>query len=79
MGQLSKEGRALLLGLCNGNKAVAEAVRACMCGDMTDREASASVGIARSTFQRMVEKTRKGLARVIESGTPPSDLVESAA
>jgi transposase len=79
MGQLSTEGRMLLLGLCDGDKAVAEAVRACICGDMTEREAAAEVNIAKTTFRRMCERVREGLARVIESGTPASALLEDAA
>lgn len=77
-GQLTRTGQVLLIGLCDGDPALAESTRAALMGDRPVREAAAEAGMATTTFHRHVENIRGRLQRVLEHGAVKAkELVES--
>lgn len=76
-GDISKTGRALLLGLCDGDADLAECVRAAMAGECSMRKSAAEAGVNFMTFNRRVRHIRERLRVLIDDKVVnPADLVE---
>lgn len=67
-GELSRCGQVLMLGLCEGDARLCEAVRAYMAGSIDERKAGRECSMAPSTFRRFAENVRTKLARLLNSG-----------
>ena len=78
MGNLSRLGQVLLLGLCDGEARIAEATRAAIVGDASMAQAAGDARMDRVTFMRHVKRVRATLARLIErGGVEAAELVEA--
>lgn len=74
---LNRCGYILLLGLCDGDHLIAQAVRDVLAGERSEREAAADARIARTTLRRLVARSRATMARMMtEGGVRAAELTE---